>query len=187
MDAYLKQKLLNIQALAERGVGGEKLNAARMLADLLEKYDISIDDLNDEPELQEYWFKYNTVFEKKLLHQIVGKVLKISQVTYYKHKNNTSHGFDLTEEQYEEISRSYDFYRKELKDEMQLLFHAFIQKHQLVAPSPDPKEDENEVMIRRRQNVDKEYLRRLFNMMESLNSAFLPAPKSRQLDIGNNC
>jgi len=135
IDADLKQKLLQIQALAERGVGGEKVNAARMLKDLLDKKGLTIEDLNDEPERQIYWFKYNTVYEKNLVHQIVTSVWQAKSIRFYLRKGKAMHGFKLTAEEYESVNRQHDIYRKELKGEMDMLFSAFIQKHKLVAPA----------------------------------------------------
>ena len=46
----LIDKLMKTKALAERGVGGERENAERILTAMLQKYGISLDDLESEEE-----------------------------------------------------------------------------------------------------------------------------------------
>ena len=65
MDEKKKELIKKLQALAERGVGGEKEGAQRKLEQLMEKYNISEADLSDE-QLREHEWKYHTKFEKKV-------------------------------------------------------------------------------------------------------------------------
>lgn len=67
MDEKTIQRIKKLQALAERGVGGEKDTAAKMLQKMLEKNGISsLDEL--ESEKYEYTlFSYRGKHEIKLL------------------------------------------------------------------------------------------------------------------------
>ena len=68
-----KELLRKLRALAERGVGGERQNAQKKLDELIKKYNISDEELEDEvAEL--YHFKYRGKRESALLVQIMYKV-----------------------------------------------------------------------------------------------------------------
>lgn len=64
----LLKRLERVKALAERGVGGEKENAEALLKRLMEKYDISDEDIEDT-SIRTYFIRYQTQWERKL-HQI---------------------------------------------------------------------------------------------------------------------
>ncbi len=84
MDEKTIQRVKKLLALAERGVGGEKDTAAKMLQRMLEKNGIqSLDEL--ESEKYEYvLFPYNGKYEKKLLKQCIYKVMTAAgDRTYY--------------------------------------------------------------------------------------------------------
>lgn len=70
-----KQKALmkKLQALAERGVGGEKETAERKLKQLIEKYGIEEAELSDD-KILEFKFHYKGEWEKRLLRQIFYKM-----------------------------------------------------------------------------------------------------------------
>ena len=57
MDEKLKARIEKLQALAERGVGGEKTTAQKKLSELLAKNNIeSLEELLEDKE--EYYKKY---------------------------------------------------------------------------------------------------------------------------------
>lgn len=65
--------LKKIRTLAERGVGGEAENAEKLLAHMMEKYDISEDEL-DADIRERNDFEYHGKEQKKILRQVVYKV-----------------------------------------------------------------------------------------------------------------
>lgn len=64
-------KIRKVQALAERGVGGEKESAEKRLIELMEKYDITWDDLGKEEEII-FWYTAKGKDWKMLINQILG-------------------------------------------------------------------------------------------------------------------
>ena len=69
------QRIKKLQALAERGVGGEKTTAQKKLAKLLKDNGInSLDELQKE-EYEYTIFSYNGKHEIKLLRQCMYKVM----------------------------------------------------------------------------------------------------------------
>lgn len=75
MDEKTIQRIKKLQALAERGVGGEKTTAQKKLAKLLKDNGInSLDELQKE-EYEYTIFSYNGKNEIKLLRQCMYKVM----------------------------------------------------------------------------------------------------------------
>lgn len=68
-----KELLRKLRALAEQGVGGEKLNAQKKLEEMLKKYNISDKEL-DEETVELYHFKVRGERERLLIAQIMYKV-----------------------------------------------------------------------------------------------------------------
>lgn len=75
MDEKTMQRIKKLQALAERGVGGEKDTAEKMLQRMMEKNGIqSLNELQSE-EYEYTLFSYNGKHERKLLAQCIYKVM----------------------------------------------------------------------------------------------------------------
>ena len=114
MDEKTIQRIKKLQALAERGVGGEKETAEKMLQRMLEKNGIrSLDELQSE-EYEYVLFPYNGKYEKKLLMQCIYKVLTAAgDRTYYRTRGKRQKlGIYCTKAQKIEIQMEFDFYRK---------------------------------------------------------------------------
>lgn len=63
---------MKVKALADRGEGGERENAERTLAAMMDRYGISNADLEGN-QVSTHWIRYKTIWEKKLLHQLAYK------------------------------------------------------------------------------------------------------------------
>ena len=114
-------KLKKLQALAERGIGGEKTRAIELLNQLKEKYDV--DDLSYQSDEESYHsWKYKDYYEKELYAWIFYKVIGVDEVyvpvRYATQKKEV--GCYCTQWESEEIEFLYNFYidyfKKELKD-----------------------------------------------------------------------
>lgn len=73
MDEKTQARIKKLQALAERGVGGEKETAARKLQELLKKNGISSVEELTQDEYIFTLFSYNGVLGRKLLSQCIYK------------------------------------------------------------------------------------------------------------------
>lgn len=133
--------LTKIKSLAEQGLGGEKIEAEKLLAKLLKKYNLSEADLGSE-ELQELELTFKGKEEETLLLQICYKVFgnldtttsKVYRYKYGKGSRNTKL-IECTPSQAAQIVLYYDFYRELWKQEKAKLLEAFIQKHSLFGKS----------------------------------------------------
>lgn len=107
--------LKKIRTLAERGVGGEAENAEKLLAHMMEKYDISEDEL-DADIRERNDFEYHGKEQKKILRQVVYKVTGGNAYELYYtatgRKVKTQLGADCTPAEKVEIEYLFDFYKR---------------------------------------------------------------------------
>lgn len=136
-----------LKALAEQGVGGEKLNAEKMLSDFLRKHNISINDIELDMK-NEYWFKVNTDYEKRLLSQISKNVNNDTKIYYVESKNVKKYKLEgnfmveCSVSDYIETKSKYEFYKPLMESEMKVFYEAFIQANKLWVNTPDSEEKE---------------------------------------------
>lgn len=125
-------KLKKLKALAERGVGGERESALKLYHKLLEKYQIDEGEILEE-RVTLHWFSYKTELEEDLLTQIFYKVT--GSPSYHNYTGNYSRrkkrGCNCTEIEAVEIKMLFDFYRQELKRELEAFLIAFKQGNNL--------------------------------------------------------
>lgn len=137
MDDKLKARLTKLKSLAERGVGGEKETAEKKLRKLLADNGLTESDLLEETP-QYYLFSYTYPYKRKLLGQIIYKVMNKTEIYHSKGTRNKL-GIYCTPSQKLEIDLDFEFYSNLLDTEIDLLLSAFIQKQDLF---PDSSEAE---------------------------------------------
>lgn len=145
MDEKTIQRIKKLQALAERGVGGEKTTAQKKLAKLLKDNGInSLDEL--QKEKYEYTiFSYNGKHEIKLLRQCMYKVMgaKSDRTAYKPYGRRQKIGIYCTKAQKIEIELEFEFYRNVFYEELSTFMDAFIQA-QKIFPEDAPVGDYDE-------------------------------------------
>ena len=158
LDEKLKSRIEKIKALAERGVGGEQETAKKKLDQLLKANGLTLKSLESE-EKQFYLFSYSNKHTKKLLGQIIYKVLGASEpINYYKVKNTRNKlGIYCTPAQKVEIDLDYEFYLNVFDEELTSFMSAFIQKQDLFpSDSPSKNVDLNDLTPAERERIEKE-------------------------------
>ena len=86
MNDKVKEKIAKVYELVKRGVAGEQQSAEIMLKKLLEKYNISEDELNSIDE-KKYYFKYASNLDEWLLIQLIEYFFKEKNYKLYRIKN----------------------------------------------------------------------------------------------------
>lgn len=129
--------LRKLKALSERGEGGEAINATEKLKQLMKRYGMKENDLEDD--VREYRdFKYSGHFEGKLLEQIIYMVMGDVQV-YCRNRNGRNiPNLDVvycTNAEQIEIQAAFDFYKYHLNAGFEKYYIAFVQREDLF---PDP-------------------------------------------------
>ena len=133
MDEKTIQRIKKLQALAERGVGGEKTTAQKKLAKLLKDNGInSLDELQKE-EYEYTIFSYNGKHEIKLLRQCMYKVMgsKSDRTAYKPYGRRQKIGIYCTKAQKIEIELEFEFYRNVFYEELSTFMDAFIQAQKI--------------------------------------------------------
>lgn len=133
MDEKTRERIKKLQALAERGVGGEKDTAQKMLSKLLEKNGISSLEELETDKVEYYLFSYSGKHEIALLKQCMYKVLGAANdtVTYRTRGTRQKIGIYCTKAQKIEIELEFEFYRNVFYEELTTFMSAFIQAQEI--------------------------------------------------------
>lgn len=158
MDEKLKARIVKLQALAERGIGGEKATAQKKLSELLEKNGIeSLEELQQDKE-DYYLFSYNGKAQQKLLRQCMYKVLGFERWTkggIYRSKGTRQKiGIYCTLAEKIEIELEFEFYRNLFDKELEDFLLAFISA-QDIYPKDAPKANLQEYTPEELKRLDK--------------------------------
>jgi len=130
IDPRLEARLKKLYALAKQGVGGEAINAQKLLEDLLAKHDMTLDMLTDT-ETKKYFFNYKTEFEKDLLFRIVSNIKEESNFSYLQRKGQRKIGFELTAYEYIEVEIQREAYTESWRKYLEQAQSAFIVANRL--------------------------------------------------------
>lgn len=130
MDEVVRRRIDKLRALAERGVGGEKETAQRKLDKLLKDNGLTLESLTSE-ETHYYLFSYTNEHTRKLLNQVMYKVMGGEQRVYRSKGKRMKIGLFCTSSQKVEIELDYEFYRNLFDAEVGNLLTAFIQKQEI--------------------------------------------------------
>lgn len=143
IDPKLEAKLKKLYALAKQGVGGEAINAQKLLEDLLAKHDMTLDMLIDT-ETKKYYFTYKTEFEKDILFRVVSNIKEESNFSYLQRKGQRKIGFELTAYEYIEVEIQREAYTESWRKYLEQAQSAFIVANRLTyysSKNREPKED----------------------------------------------
>ncbi|MDR1565502.1 MAG: hypothetical protein LBS74_11145 [Oscillospiraceae bacterium] len=139
-----QELLLKIKALAEQGIEGERKTAQQTLKKLMQKYEISENELETE-KIETAWFAYSQEIERKLLSQIIYKItgeVASGCVGGSSNRKRKKLGIDCTAAQKLEIELNYSFYKQALQKELATFMLAFYQKNNIFPATPSNKAKE---------------------------------------------
>lgn len=129
------EKLHKIKQLINRGATpGEKAAAKNLFDCLVDKYQISLEEL-EELKVKSYTWECKNKTEEELLIQILSKVIKDQYMDLIQDDQNF--GLELTYLQYIEVDLLFGLYKVELENEIKYLTQAFYKKHDLFPPVTD--------------------------------------------------
>lgn len=142
MNKYI-ELAKKLKALADKGVGGEKLNAKNMLDSLLKKHGLTIDDIEIEKE-SEYFFKLKPD-EHRLWNQIVHSVRNdIKCYGKFPQKDIKQIGLSgnyciiSTLAEYIEIEAKFKIFMRLYRDELNIFYHSFCTANNLLVDPKNP-------------------------------------------------
>lgn len=163
----IKQKLLKLQALAERGYKGEAYAAQQAIERICQQYNIRLDDILDAQAKR--WYTFETGRSKAmqtLFIQCYAKVMNVGSMSYRQIGRNRI-GIELTALQYAELSNMFEWHKdnfaQELEDMKQTFLEAYISKHNIYRDTGDDNTEEKELTME-----DLQRIRKMLAMRETL-------------------
>lgn len=141
----IKEKIRKLHKLVEQGESGEAQAARLAIERIVANYGMSLEEILEDDQTEEYMFECSNVREDNLLCQCAGYVLNTWKpcVMYSARKPQRKY-VKLTKLQYAELKSMYDWHRANMKreyDEMNKLFvSVYISKHNIY---PDDQNGEH--------------------------------------------
>lgn len=168
----IKDKLLKLKNLAERGCQGEAIAAQRALENMLKKYGLTLGDICND-KLQWHWIKTGKGKDaKELLFQCFFQITDKSNCNYKEAKRYSEIGFELTSAQYADLMSLFEFHYNQFKREreklLKNLYKAYISKHEIWNKTDVPDEDKPN----KRKPIDTEELRSILMLVNSFEDVY---------------
>jgi hypothetical protein len=168
-EESIKKKLQRIYELSERGTGGERDTAKRMLDALLARHGVTLDELVSE---QVDWrrFKWSTPMERQLLNQVIFHVLQVNEFKSFHLPKNRWMEVKMTEAQAIDVRTLFLHWRKPLERHLQEAFEAFVHVNEIHSNV----ESDGERKELTPQEIER--LKRVMGMMGATTATPLPRP-----------
>ena len=167
METKVIELAKKLKALADRGIGGEKINAANFLETLMKKHNISFADIEGDKVIR-HEYKYSGK-DKKFCEQVISSVIELQKDGRYYTEYKTTYSrakiliVYCTEAEYLLICAKIDFFWQVYIDELDIFYRAFIQKNKLYV-----KKSEEEPVKRDLTEKERERLRRVMMMYQTM-------------------
>lgn len=127
MDEVVRNKILKLKELCEKGVGGEKENALKLYDLYIKKYEINEAELDNELYLHSFKFHHPT--ERQLLVWLYYKVIgDFSSTTTNQNKYEGKIAGYMTDLESDEINFLFNFYNYYLSGELETFTNTFCKK-----------------------------------------------------------
>ena len=158
----IKQKLLKLQALAEKGYRGEAENAKRAIERICAQYGITLEEVLCVEQPKRYQFEIGRYkYMLTLFCQCHGVVTGKGKLSYIKRSRNTI-AVDLTPLQYAELSSLFEWHKanflKDLAAMQDTIMEAYINKHNIFRTLSEEEQAERDA---REEELTPAKLRRL--------------------------
>ena len=157
MESKILDLAKKINELAKRGEDGERENAIAKLETLMNKYQITLVDIEEEIRTVRK-FTISAAREKSLLLQIAVSVN--DNLTYVQRKYSLY--FNLTPSEFIEMDFKWETYRAAFEKEYAVFYSAFINKNNIFNPKCKSK-DWDELT-----SEEKEFYRRVQGMAQNI-------------------
>lgn len=168
----LKTKIKKLLALAEQGVGGEAVNARKLLERLCEQHSVSIEELLDRETKHRYTFEVGRSKEMmQIFVRCLAKVVDIENMTYTQ-PTRSSISIEVTAFQRAEILSLFNWHKSNFTQELEEFKHnflsAYIGKHDLYFEQGETNNSSCEELTRE----DIARIRRVWAMREAMSDHY---------------
>ena len=155
MEEALRNRLKKLHTLASRGIDGERANAEKILADLLEQHGLTMADLGAQ-QATAHKFSFDVPLgqhERQLFAQVVMNVLKIRTTEIlFDGPRNAVVKCSISEKI--EIELAFLIYLRELSELLAATTEAFVHTNKIYPPpapekteQPRPRDAEREGLV----------------------------------------
>lgn len=155
----IKQTILKVKELAERGADGERQVAQNKLKSLLHKYGINISELQSDSTQERIIKHHKHPDSRKILVQVICSVKK---TTMWKLKKGYGIVADLSYDDYIEVIEKYKYFWKLYTKQKEIFFQAFITNNKLYSAQqessdsvPDKNPEELREIVRMMMSMSK--------------------------------
>lgn len=138
-----------VKKLADKGVGGEASAAKIKLKKLYEKYNLTDSDFVELQEVSNRYFIFRHTFDKQLLSNLTCMILE--SPTFSCGENNNVLRIKMTDEQYDNVTEAFEYYKKMFDEYSKYLMQAIISRNAIgyipkkpttqESPSPQPDQE----------------------------------------------
>lgn len=153
----IKNKLLKLQALAEKGYKGEAENAKRAIESLCAKYGITLEEILCEEQVKRYEFEIGRYGYMLTLFVHCHGVVTNERTLSYRRRSRSKIAVDLTPLQYAELCNLFNWHKanflKDLEAMQQTIIEAYVNKHNLFAQCDDEEAPEIELTPARLRHI----------------------------------
>lgn len=147
-----KELLKKIKALADKGIGGEKIAAEKKLKQLMQKFDITEDELEINVN---GWYEFKLKKDKflnKLFYQILFNIYDVEKQNVQCIKNSKYDiNLHIPANIAIELATKYEFYCEAFNKDLETFYIAFINSNELWScgdPTDDLTEEEQEQRLK---------------------------------------
>lgn len=142
----LKAKLLKMKALAERGEGGERDVAERMIEEIAARYGLSLEFLDTAHE-RRFYINFTTSWQRGIFAQLMG-LMRIERygdrnadklnLWHMRGSSKLACHTVCTEEEWLELCAKYEVLKRDYKRQHDAFYRAFLIANDLLMPyNPD--------------------------------------------------
>ncbi len=140
-------RIRKVQELVNRGVDGEKESAEKRLAEMMEKYHITLADLEDEEKELVFWYKakghdWETIFKQVAVLGGMGRFAYIKPGDTSKRAQvlrsspdrprGTNVAIITTYAKFLEVTTAYELYQKSFDEHYESFVYAFLFRNDLL-------------------------------------------------------
>lgn len=132
-----KEKIIElakkVNALAKGGVDGEASAAQEKLRQIMEKYGIKEEDINDHEDVRDFTFRLRGDIKKKMLMQVISHLYDISEIKGTMRITGDSYTFimQMTPTEFLTIQSMFQFYWNAYQEEQLTHYYAFVQAQKI--------------------------------------------------------
>jgi hypothetical protein len=155
MSGKYEELCRKLKSLADSGVGGEKINAEKILSELMEKHGINMEDIEGE-KIEQHSIDIFSPENAEFFNQIVSTILGSGKVLYSNAKKYKSiRWVETTASIAIEIESKFNFYLKAYKEQLKSFYKAFIIANKIYSITPP---DEDKLTPQEKEDFMKAYM-----------------------------